>query len=178
MRKKSLLLISLLAIAFSMNSCFNNLESHSTPQMLIGNFFVNPVFSGDTLVSVKDTLFITYNQDLGISCLDTVLLGDTIICTAEFASNMNNLLNINSSFDTTSVNLWFGVNMENEATKKILAESSQPERGILIFNPMYNHVIFPIYMVPQKVGAHTVKISVVSDSKYPTNSASLMLLVK
>ena len=178
MRRNILLFVSLLAVAFSLSSCFNILESHTTPQMLFGNVYVNPQFSGDTLVSAKDTLYDNYDQELGISRLDTMQLGDTMMFTALFSSDMNNLVSVNATYDTTCVSVWFGVDMEDEKTKKALKAESNPARGLLLFNPMYNTVSFPIYVAPQSTGSHAVKITVMSDSKYPTNSAAFILPVK
>lgn len=176
--RKSILLFSLVAIAFSMSSCFENLESHSSPQIMFGNVYVNPQFSGDTLVGAKDTLYEHFDKEFGHIYLDTMQLGDTAMFSALFSSEMNNLVNINSVFDTTRVELWFGIDMENDKIKQALASGSNPERGYLNFNPMYNMVTFPISIVPQVAGTHSIKITVVSDSKYPTTSAVFMMPVK
>lgn len=176
--RKSILLLSLVVVALSMNSCFNNLESHTTPQMMFGYVYVNPQFSNDTLVSAKDTLREKYNYELGLSYLDTMQLGDTVMFSSLFSSDMNNLVNITASYDTTRVQLWFDVNVNDEKVKNALASDSKPEKGVLNFNPMYHMVTFPIYIVPQKTGVHAIKITVTSDSKYPTNSAPFMLPVK
>lgn len=176
--RKNLILFSLLFVAFSMNSCFDNLESHSTPLMMFGNVFVNPVFQNDTLISAKDTLSETFDESLGISYLDTMQLGDTVMFMALFTSDQNNLVQISTAIDTTRNRIWFGVDMENEHTKKALAEGSKPEKGYLLFNPMYNTVTFPIYISPMEVGSHVVQIAVMSDSKYSTNGATIVLPVK
>lgn len=176
--RKSILLLSLVVVALSMNSCFNNLESHTTPQIMFGHVYVNPQFSNDTLVSAKDTLREKYNYELGLSYLDTMQLGDTVMFSSLFSSDMNNLVNITASYDTTRVQLWFDVNVNDEKVKNALASDSKPEKGVLNFNPMYNMVTFPIYIVPQVVGTHSIKITVTSDSKYPTNSAAFMMPVK
>lgn len=98
--RKSILLLSLVVVALSMNSCFNNLESHTTPQIMFGHVYVNPQFSNDTLISAKDTLLDKYNYELGLSYLDTMQLGDTVMFNSLFSSDMNNLVNITASFDT------------------------------------------------------------------------------
>lgn len=176
--RKSILLLSLVVVALSLNSCFNNLESHTTPQIMFGHVYVNPQFSNDTLISAKDTLLDKYNYELGLSYLDTMQLGDTVMFNSLFSSDMNNLVNITASFDTVNVQLWFGLDVNDEKIKNALASGSRPEKGVLNFNPMYNMVTFPIYIVPQKTGVHAIKITVTSDSKYPTNSAPFMLPVK
>lgn len=175
--RKSILLLSLVVVALSMNSCFNNLESHTTPQIMFGHVYVNPQFSNDTLISAKDTL-LDNNDELGLLYLDTMQLGDTVMFNSLFSSGMNNLVNITASFDTVNVQLWFGLDVNDEKIKNALASGSRPEKGVLNFNPMYQIVTFPIYIVPQKTGVHAIKITVTSDSKYPTYSAPFMLPVK
>lgn len=168
----------LLVLACTMTSCFNNTGSQTTPQMQFGYLYVNPQFEGDTIVGAKDTLYDHFNDELGLWYLDTLQLGDTVMFPALFTSNVNNLVSINAVFDTTMVDLWFAVDMEDEAIKKALQATSDPKKGLLLFNPMYNFVTFPIYIVPQKAGAHPIKITVTSDSQYPTNSSLFTLPVK
>ena len=172
-------LFSVLLLACVMTSCLDNVESHSTPEMGFGLLYVNPIFVNDTLVGAKDTLGEHYNLELGMSYLDTLQLGDTLMFPAAFASRMNYLVSINATYDTTRVNLWFGVNMDNESVKKVLLESSKPEKGILLFNPTcMRYVEFPIYIAPTEAGSYPIKISVISDSKYSTRHAIFTLPVK
>ena len=176
MKIKSFLLLTVLVCA--MTSCFNQTGSHTTPQMMFGNLYVNPQFVGDSLIGAKDTLGTHYNVELGMEYLDTIQLGDTIVFPALFTSDMNNLVGVSATYDTTRVRLWFEIDADDQSIAKALAAGSQPEKGLLLFNPMYNMVSFPIYMVPQSAGAHPIKITVTSDSKYPTNSAIFTMLVK
>jgi hypothetical protein len=97
---------------------------------------------------------------------------------ALFSSNMNNLVSINATYDTLRVNLWFQVDLEDESVMKAVATGSKPERGILLFNPMFNLVSFPVYIVPQEAGSYPIKLSVTSDSKYSTRQAIFTLPVK
>lgn len=172
-------LFSVLLLACVMTSCLDNVESHSTPEMGFGLLYVNPIFVNDTLVGAKDTLGEHYNLELGMSYLDTLQLGDTLMFPAAFASRMNYLVSINATYDTTRVNLWFDVNMDDEYAKKVLLPSSTPEKGILLFNPMcLQYVQFPVYITPVEAGSYPIKISVISDSKYSTRHAIFTLPVK
>ena len=176
--KKIKLFFVFCAFVCTMTSCFDNIESQTTPQLYFGNLFVNPQFVGDTLVSAKDTLADHYNKELGLVYLDTLQLGDTLMFPAAFTSDMNNLISIMATYDTVNVQLWFGIDPEKEEIKKALAAGSKPEKGILMFNPMYHFVSFPIYIVPNKVGSFPIKIAVTSDSKYSSNHSIFTLPVK
>lgn len=167
----------LLLIACVATSCLNT-ETHTTPQMLFGNLYVNPQFVGDTLVGAKDTLEDHYNYEVGMVYLDTLQLGDTVMFSAYFDSYMNSLVSVQANYDTTRVNLWFAIDPQSDAVKNLLASGSNPQKGILLFNPMYRSVVFPIYIVPQEAGSHPIKITVTSDSNYSTNSAIFTMPVK
>ncbi len=170
----ALLLFSTLA----MTSCLDNTGVHSTPQMIFGNLYVNPKFVGDTFVGAKDTLYDHFNAELGLLYVDTLQLGDTLMFPAKFMSYTNNLVNITTSYDTVNVNLWFDIDMQDPNQKKALAAGSDPQKGILFFNPMYYQVIFNIYIVPKKTGSYPLKFSVTSDSEFSNNSRVFTLPVK
>ena len=177
MKVKSFIILALLACV--MTSCFDETGTQTTPEIMFGYLYVNPQLQGDSLViSAKDTLYDYYDTELAMTYVDTMQLGDTVMFPALFSSYMNNLVNIQATFDTTRVEMWFGINTKDENIKKALTAESQPEKGVLYFNPMYNMVSFPIYIVPQEVGSHIIKISVTSDSQYPTNSSVFTLPVK
>jgi len=178
MRKTTFLFFSLLVIAFSMSSCLNGFDSQTTPVMDFGMVYVNPQFSNDTLIGAQDTLKSYYDEELGCPRLDTIQLGDTIMFGAVFYSNMNRLVNIHATFDTTRVDLWFGIDIEKKEFKAAFKEDSDPTKGVLNFNPICNMLTFPIYIVPEEAGSHRVKVTVVSDSEYSTNDASFVLPVK
>ena len=171
-------LLFLFAFACALTSCFNNTVSQTTPLYEFGYLYLNPQFVNDSLIGAQDTLGSRYNEDFGMVYTDTVQLGDTVMFPAFFTSNMNNLVAINATFDTTRVNLWFDIDVEDASVKNALAAGSQPEKGILLFNPMHNRAYFPVYMVPMETGAHAIKITVTSDSQYPTNYAVFTLPVK
>ena len=174
--KKSLFLLIILAL--TMNSCFNGTGVNTTPQMQFGYLLVNPRIVNDTIVSVKDTLFGHNNDDFEVLYVDTMQLGDTVMFMALFDSYMNNLVNVNATVDTTRVKLWFQLDTEAEQIRKLLASDSDPQRGVVNFNPMYYQVSFPIFIVPQEAGSHPIKITVVSDSEYSMNSTLFTLPVK
>lgn len=165
-------------LACLMTSCFPDTPSQTTPQISLISPLVNPQFVGDTIVGAKDTLYGHYDEELGISYLDTMSLGDTLLIHSYYTSNMNNLVSITSTYDTLALDLWFGLDPEKESVKKALAAGSDPQKGILYFNPMYSLVSFPIYIVPQKTGSFPIKLTVTSDSKFPTNFVLFTLPVK
>ena len=176
MKIKSFLL--LLAVSLAMVACIDNTGTHTTPQMMLGNLYVNPQFEGDSLIGAKDTLGDYYDTTLDLIYLDTLQLGDTVMFPALFSSDMNNLVSVYSTYDTTRVNMWFQIDMENDAVRKALTADSKPEKSKLFFNPMYNIVTFPIYIVPQEAGSYPIVLTVVSDSNFPTYSVAFTLPVK
>lgn len=171
-------IFSLLALAVVITSCIDTTGVQTTPEMLLGNVYVNPQFVGDSLISAKDTLEDHYNTEDGLIYLDTLQLGDTVMFPALFSSNMNNLVSVSAKYDTLKMNMWFDINPEEEAVKKALKEGSDPAKCILLFNPMYNYVTFPVYMVPMETGAHPIKLTVTSDSQFPSYSVAFVLPVK
>lgn len=174
--KKSLFLLIILAL--TMNSCFNGTGVDTTPQMQFGYLLVNPQIVDNQIVSVKDTLLGHNDSEFETLRVDTMQLGDTVMFMALFDSFMNNLVSVNATVDTTRVNLWFELNTKDEKISKLLASGSDPAKGMLYFNPMYYQVSFPVFIVPLEAGAHPIKLTVVSDSEYSTNSTIFTLPVK
>ena len=169
MKIKSILMLAVVACALS--SCFNNTGSQSTPILRVYNGFVNPQFVGDSLVGAEDTLRYHINNELGMQYSDTVHLGDTIMLPSWYHSNMNNLVSIRATVDTVRVDLWFDIDMSDKSSQSALMADSKPEKGIIFFKPMHNMANFPIYVVPQEMGAHIIKITVTSDSQFPESNA-------
>lgn len=176
MKIKSCLL--LLVLACLMTSCFNETGSQSTPMMLFSKVYVNPQIVGDSLIGAQDTLGSYYSEEFNMEYVDTLQLGDTAMFYARFEAFMNNLVSINATYDSVRVKMWYDIDPENESVKKMLASGSQPEKGILLFNPMYHGVVFPIYILPLEAGAHAIKMTVISDSQYPKNEAIFTMPVK
>jgi hypothetical protein len=70
------------------------------------------------------------------------------------------------------------VDIHDEKQKKYFAADSQPEKGFLHFNPIVDFVMFSTFIVPQEAGSHTIKMTVMSDSEFSTNSFTFVLPVK
>lgn len=171
-------LFILLALTCIATSCINNAESHTTPQMMFGNLYVNPQFVGDSLIGAKDTLDDHYDVKLEKVYVDTLQLGDTVMFPALFTSNTNNLVSVVATYDTVNINLWFDIDPQSAEMNKALTSASNPQEGRLYFNPMYYITTFPIYIVPQAAGSYPIKLTVTSDSDYPTYSVEFTLPVK
>ena len=173
MKIKSCLL--LLVLACLMTSCFNETGSQSTPMMLFSKVYVNPQIVGDSLIGAQDTLGSYYSEEFNMEYVDTLQLGDTAMFYARFEAFMNNLVSINATYDSVRVKMWYDI---DESMKKMLASGSQPEKGVLFFNPMNHVVVFPIYILPLEAGAHAIKMTVISDSQYPKREAIFTMPVK
>ena len=175
MKTKSILM--LFAVACILSSCFNGIGSHSTPIVQLYYGYVNPQFVGDSLVGAKDTLKYYHKEELNMTYTDTLQLGDTVMIPAVFASNMNNLVSVSATADSARVNIWFGLDMQDESTRNALMPHSKPEEGVIFFQPMHYYVPFPIYILPLEVGSHVIKVTVTSDSQDPTSSVIFTLPV-
>ena len=165
----------MLVLACLMTSCFNETVSQSTPMMLFSKVYVNPQIVGDSLIGAQDTLGSYYSEEFNMEYVDTLQLGDTAMFYAMFEAFMNNLVSINATYDSVRVKMWYDI---DESMKKMLASGSQPEKGVLFFNPMNHVVVFPIYILPLEAGAHTIKMTVISDSQYPKREAIFTMPVK
>ena len=168
----------LLAVASVFAGCMDTTGVQTTPEMLLGNVYVNPQFVGDSLIGAKDTLEDHYNMEDGFVYLDTLQLGDTVMFSALFSANMNNLVSVSAKYDTLKVNMWFDIDPEEESVKKALKEGSDPTKCLLLFNPMYNYASFPVYIAPMETGGHPIKLTVNSDSKFPSSSIAFVIPVK
>ena len=165
----------MLVLACLMTSCFNETGSQSTPMMRFSKVYVNPQIVGDSLIGAQDTLGSYYSEEFNMEYVDTLQLGDTAMFYAMFEAFMNNLVSINATYDSVRVKMWYDI---DESMKKMLASGSQPEKGVLFFNPMNHVVVFPIYILPLEAGAHTIKMTVISDSQYPKREAIFTMPVK
>ena len=117
----------LLAVASVFAGCMDTTGVQTTPEMLLGNVYVNPQFVGDSLIGAKDTLEDHYNMEDGFVYLDTLQLGDTVMFSALFSANMNNLVSVSAKYDTLKVNMWFDIDPEEESVKKALKEDLELE---------------------------------------------------
>ena len=171
--RKILFASMMCVIACVMTGCLDNVKSDYTPEIYVTPLYVNPYYVNDTL-HARDTLQIHYDAKAEKNVSDTIQLGDTVMVGTIFYSAENNLVATRIEWDSTAVRVWPTVNAE---IKKALSDTTNIDMGILLFNPGYNMVSYPIYFVPQKTGSHSVKITVESDSKYSPVSVSFDLRV-
>ena len=168
----------LFAVACILSSCFNGIGSQTTPIVKLFYGYVNPQFVGDTiLIGAKDTLKYYHKEELNMTYTDTLQLGDTVMIPAFFASNMNNLVSVSATADSARVNIWFDLDMQNDSTRNALMPHSKPEEGVIFFQPMHDLASFFIYILPLEAGSHIIKVTVTSDSQYPTSSVMFTLPV-
>lgn len=181
MRIKIAIFLILSVVAMTMTSCWGNMEPQTSPQFqLLSPLYLNPQFNltGDSILGAQDTLGTTYNTEIGMEYLDTIQVGDTVAFSALFSAEYNRLVSIATTTDTAKVDFWFDVNnMSDEDFNKAFKEGSDPTKGILYFNPLYNKVILPVYIVPTGAGVHPVKITITSDSQFPTIDVKFMMPV-
>ena len=168
--KKSFLLLFVI-VATIMTSCGGWLTGkldHS-PDIYIFGFFVNPVFEGDSLVSAKDTLYLSQDPSDGSYELDTVYLGDTVHFLNVYDAYENSLVAVQMTWDSLRMDLWYQL---SEDTQKALTNQSKVEQGLLYFEPgCGRRVTFPVYFTPRHKGGMTLKLAVESTSEnFPTSS--------
>ena len=171
-------IIILAVVTFTMNSCWEHLAPQSTPSIIVSNLYINPIFSGDTLVGAQDTLRFSNDPITGQKITDTMRLGDTAVMAGLFTSYHNNLTTIVTKADTNKINFWYAVDMSTPENQKLLSESSNPAKGYLLFKGLCQQYTFPIFFVPQKAGSHAIQIGVSSDSQFPNNSATFSIPVE
>mgnify|MGYP006864371618 FL=1 len=162
---RQLLVFFCVLIAFS--SCNWNTEPQYSPEIYGSHFYVNPVFEGDSLVSAKDTLSLSYDSEDGTYDLDTVYVGDTITFASVFYSVNSNLVSVNIDWDSTKMNMWYTL---PNSVEKVLTSQTNLEDGDLYFVPGYNRLSFPISFTPLVKGGMTFSLTVESDSEFPETS--------
>lgn len=172
--RKASLFCMMTIVACAMTSCLDNVRSDYTPRILMSPLYVNPYYVNDTL-HAQDTLYVRYNEKAERSVSDTMLRGDTVMLGLAFDAGGNYLISSRVEWDTTAVKAWLGINDE---IRSAMSDTTAISSGYLPYKPAYNVVSFPVYIVPQKAGSHTIKITVESDSKYSPASASFDLVVK
>ncbi len=160
MKHQFLILISLGLMAFGLNSCLDNAQSHYTPSLYFTDFYVNPVFSHDTLMGASDTLLASYDTLLNVYVLDTIHFSDSIIFGLACETYSNNLTAVRINYDTSA--LAFYANIDD--LKPIMTASSKPEMMQLYFNPGYNLVTFGVGYKGKKAGSYTLEFVGESDS--------------
>ena len=145
----------------------NSTEPQYSPEIYTSYFYVNPIFKGDSLVSAKDTLSLSYDSQDGSYELDTVYIGDTINFASAYYTVNSDLVAVKIDWDTLYMNLWYDLTEDIEAA---LTSETQLETGRLYFVPGYNRVSFPISFSPIKKGGMTLKLTVESTSEFSSNS--------
>ena len=167
--KKSFLLL-FVVVATIMTSCEGWLtgKSDHSPEISASFFFVNPVFEGDSIVSAKDTLYLSQDPSDGSYELDTVYLGDTVHFVNTYYAYENSLVAVQMTWDSLRMDLWYHL---TEDIQKALTNQSNVEKGLLYFEPGYGRVTFPVYFTPRHKGGMTLKLAVESTSEnFPTSS--------
>ena len=159
-------LFLLLTVVVAMTSC-STTEPQYSPEIYTSYFYVNPIFKGDSLVSAKDTLSLSYDSQDGSYELDTVYIGDTISFASAYYTVNSDLVAVKMVWDTLYMNLWYNLTDSIEAA---LTSQTKLETGQLYFAPGYNRVSFPINFSPIKKGGMTLKLTVESTSEFPSNS--------
>ena len=159
-------LFLLLTVVVAMTSC-STTEPQYSPEIYSSYFYVNPIFKGDSLVSAKDTLSLSYDSQDGSYELDTVYIGDTISFASAYYTVNSDLVAVKMVWDTLYMNLWYDLTDSIEAA---LTSQTKLETGQLYFAPGYNRVSFPISFSPIKKGGMTLKLTVESTSEFPSNS--------
>ena len=173
--RKSFLFLSIVALATLMSSCLTTTEPQYSPEIYASNFYVNPVFVNDTIVSAKDTLDLFYDSADGSYEVDTVYVGDTVMFASTYYTLNSNLVAVKLEWDSLRMNLW--CNLSEDITKALTSESNV-ERGNLYFYSGYNRVSFPVRFSPIVKGGMTLKLTVESDSEFPTSSVLFYIPVK
>ena len=168
-------LFGLLCLLVALNSCNWSTEPQYSPQISRSAFFVNPVFSGDSLVGWKDTLSLSYDSQDSSWDMDTVYLGDTVMFASSYYTVNSDLVSVKMEWNHQEMNLWYKLTQDIE---KVLVNDSTTQTGHLYFAPGYNHVSFPIYFTPIQKGGMTLQLTVESTSEFPTNSVLIYIPVK
>lgn len=174
--KKSFL-VFFAVIAFCMTSCENWLtgESDHSPEIYTSFFYVNPVFSGDTIVYAKDTLYLSATDTEGQYRVDSLSLGDTVWFAATFYSYEKDLTGITAKWDTTLMD--FTMDIQEEISKHLTSQSNIAE-GKLYFNPGFNRVSFPCSFTAKTYGILPLKLTVASTSEFSPISVYMTIPVK
>ena len=172
--KKSFLLLFVI-VATIMTSCEGWLtgKSDHSPEIYASLFFVNPVFEGDSIVSAKDTLYLSQDPSDGSYELDTVYLGDTVHFVNVYNAYENSLVAVQMTWDSLRMDLWYHL---TEDIQKALTNKSKVEKGLLYFEPGYGRVTFPVYFTPRHKGGMTLKLAVESTSENFSTSSVLIYI--
>lgn len=174
--RKLFLFSALVCFATMFTGCLDVPEPQYSPQILGSYFYVNPVFSGDTVIGAQDTLDIKeYDSEDETYNLDTVFMGDTVMFAARFYTFANDLVSVDVDWEKNHIDLWYYL---NDSVKSALTSETDTAAGKLMFDPGYNGVSFPIYFTPIVKGGTTLKLTVVSNSEYSTSFVKLYIPIQ
>ena len=173
--RKAFLFLSCVVLTTLMSSCLTTIEPQYSPEIYTSHLYVNPVFAGDSLVGAKDTLSLFYDSQDDSYELDTVCLGDTVFFASTYYTLNSNLVAVKMDWDTLRMNLWYSLTGDIE---NVLTQESNIEQGHLYFHSGYNRVSFPVCFSPIEKGGMTLKLTVESDSEFPTSSVLFYIPAK
>ncbi|MBQ5388158.1 MAG: hypothetical protein IIU55_03675 [Paludibacteraceae bacterium] len=173
--RKLFLLISFVALTISLTSCFNISGPQHSPRIYAYEFLVNPVFAGDSIVSVDDTLRGVYNRENGTYDMDTIYVGDTIVFQPVFDAVIHNLISVQIDWESADMNLWYPL---HDSTVTFLTADSDIKAGRLYFVSGIDAFWMPIYFSPLVQRGMNINLTVVTDSEYSTASCKFYFPVK
>ena len=112
--RKLFLFLSFVALTTLMSSCLNSTEPQYSPEIYASNFYVNPVFVGDSITGAKDTLSLFYDSQDDSYELDTVYVGDTVVFASTYYTLNSNLVAVKIDWDSLRMNLWYSLTEDIE----------------------------------------------------------------
>lgn len=160
MKKQFLLLAALAAVLSACN--WNSVNDHS-PLVTVDYFRRNPIVEGDSIVFQGDTLRLRSDYATGETYVDTIAVGDSVRFIAELFSYYNELTGFEVQYDSTEFEVWIPIDSE---TREHLLPGSCPERGVLLFDPVFCYVGLEVWYRPLKVGKEPLTLVVTSNSSY------------
>lgn len=174
--RKSFFIISLIALTISFTGCLNVPEPQYSPEISGSYFYVNPRFTGDSLVGAKDTLeYLFYDADEATYNIDTVYMGDTVMFAAYFYTFTSDLVSVKVDWEKNHLNLWYQL---TDSTKNAMTSESDTINGKFVFDLGYNGVSFPLFFTPVVKGGTNLKLTVTSNSEFPTSSVKFNIPVQ
>lgn len=164
---KRFVFVSLVILAGVLSACSSRQASY-TPYILHSHFYLNPVYSGDSIVAAQDTLdSVAVSPSDGYYHLKPIHLGDTVVFVAGFGSVANDLIAARMNVDTLSLLQSARIGDDFRA---ILLPESDEKHIQLLFKPGYSFAALRVGYRPIKVGEHTIELVVESDSKFSPQS--------
>lgn len=147
-----------------LTSCHTN-QQDFVPYITTSSFYLNPIYSGDTIIGAQDTFQLKKVDDCYM--LDTISLTDTVVFMVGFGSYANNLTATRVTFDTTQLNMSSKIPQE---IRDILLPASDIRNLQLFLNSGYNFLAMPLGYRPLQSGTHQFVFTVESDSEFSPRS--------